>query len=115
MIIPVHRDASTGRRLVVLGVLSLLGSSSLKAETSTEKWIQRYDGAAAGRDYPNAVAVDREGNVAVTGMSDDEQNRSNPLTLKYASDTGELLWGNRFNTGFGSGKVVRSTASEMSS
>jgi hypothetical protein len=89
-------DASAGRRLVVLGILSLLGSGSLTAETSTEKWIQRYDGIAAGRDYPNAVAVDREGNVAVTGMSDDEQNRSNPLTLKYASDTGELLWENRF-------------------
>jgi len=46
-------------------------------------WESRYDGPASGDDRARAVAVDRNGNVIVTG---------NVATMKYAAADGAMLW-----------------------
>ncbi|MCI0550633.1 MAG: SBBP repeat-containing protein, partial [Anaerolineae bacterium] len=61
-----------------------------------EQWIRHYDGYDSGIDRADALAIDRNGNVYVTGTS----NRSNDIndlatndytTLKYDPD-GVLVW-----------------------
>ena len=46
-------------------------------------WQQKYDGPANGHDRAVGLAIDRSGNVAVTGTS---------ITAKYAAADGALLW-----------------------
>jgi len=66
-------------------------------------WTRRYD-YIGEYDQPNALAVDAEGNVVVTGLSDGDGGageNDDYLTLKYDAN-GTLLWARRFN-GFGDG------------
>jgi hypothetical protein len=48
-------------------------------------------------DYPNAVAVDRSGNVIVTGSSYNGDSSADYYTAKYAAADGALLWEQRYN------------------
>jgi hypothetical protein len=74
-------------------------------------WMNRYAGSGGYGDIANAVAVDSNGNVAVTGTSD----YSAYVTIKYSS-AGVPLWTNRYSDSFwnvayavavdGSGNVV---------
>lgn len=66
-------------------------------------WVRRYNGPGNGVDQARSIALDKDGNVYVTGDSDNGRGaRDNPqsgldiATLKY-SPTGELLWCRRFN------------------
>jgi uncharacterized delta-60 repeat protein len=59
-------------------------------------WENRYHGPANGYDEAVAAAVDDSGNVVVTGTSDNGTD-SDYYTVKYASDDGALLWGERYN------------------
>jgi len=69
-------------------------------------WTNRYNGPANGNDYAFAVAIDRTGNVFVTGhsaTSSSEDGNSDMATVAYSS-TGALLWTNRYHgPGNGSG------------
>lgn len=85
-------------------------------------WERRYDGPGHRSDYSRAVAVDAQGNVFVTGISqasgpgpgeDIDSLRKNPprtffipprpdediVTLKYAAEDGRLLWERRYDNG----------------
>jgi len=57
-------------------------------------WTNYYRGSECGVDYPAALAVDRFGNVFVTGGSDTSTGQGF-ATLKYAAD-GRGLWTNLF-------------------
>ncbi len=57
-------------------------------------WTNHYRGSECGVDYPAALAVDRFGNVFVTGGSDTSTGQGF-ATLKYAAD-GRGLWTNLF-------------------
>ena len=60
-------------------------------------WERRYNGPANGEDYANAVAVDGNGNVVVTGSSWNTTNELDYYTVKYAAADGALLWEKRYN------------------
>jgi hypothetical protein len=63
-------------------------------------WTNRYDGPGNSVDRPNALVVDGEGNVFVTGRSTID-SIVNPAIVDYAtvaySNTGQSLWENRYN------------------
>ncbi|HXJ57964.1 MAG TPA: PQQ-binding-like beta-propeller repeat protein [Verrucomicrobiae bacterium] len=59
-------------------------------------WEQRYNGPANGGDVATALAVDRGGNVVVTGQSYNGTN-ADYYTAKYAATNGALLWEQRYN------------------
>src|SRR5262245_31977880 len=61
-------------------------------------WTNRYNGPGNAGDVANAIAVDPDGNVFVTGFSRSSRDQ---FTDDYAavaySRTGDLLWINRYN------------------
>jgi hypothetical protein len=59
-------------------------------------WTNRYDGPGSGADWASAIAVDNNGNVFVTGGSDDGNGFSDYATIKY-SNAGLPLWTNRYD------------------
>ncbi|MEO0117119.1 MAG: SBBP repeat-containing protein, partial [candidate division WOR-3 bacterium] len=59
-------------------------------------WERRYNGPGNGGDEANALFVDGNGNVYVTGSSQGSGTTYDYLTLKYDSE-GNLLWERRYN------------------
>jgi hypothetical protein len=66
------------------------------AVDGTPLWERRYNGTADGNDEANAVAVDLDGNVVMTGNSYNGTN-SDFYTAKYAAADGALLWEQHYN------------------
>lgn len=64
--------------------------------SGVQQWVARYNGPASARDYAQAIAVDREGNVYVTGSSSGGNSYDDYATVKYGPD-GEELWVARYN------------------
>jgi len=65
-------------------------------------WTNRYNGPQNLDDWINGVAVDRAGNVFVTGES---SGAGSFATLAYSS-AGVPLWTNRYDSGFGKAIAV---------
>jgi uncharacterized delta-60 repeat protein len=68
--------------------------------TGTPRWLDRYDGPYQCADVASAIAVDRQGNVFVTGYS---TGGTPPVgtgpdyaTIKYSPD-GQQVWIRRYN------------------
>lgn len=59
-------------------------------------WEKRYDGPASDGAAFRALAVDRTGNVVVTGVSSNGRDEDY-YTAKYAALDGTLLWERRYN------------------
>jgi hypothetical protein len=57
-------------------------------------WTNRYDGPGNNNDYPNAMTVDGNGDVFVTGMTSEPGWRY--ATIKYSS-AGVALWTNLYS------------------
>ncbi len=80
---------------VTLGISLIFALTFLvcgKADTVSEKWVQRYAGPAGDYDSANACAVDTAGNVAVTGRSG-----SDSYTAKYRAIDGVKIWERRYH------------------
>ena len=58
-------------------------------------WTNLYNGPENGDDYANAIALDSNGNVFVTGWSRDSNGVSDYATIKY-SGAGVPIWTNRY-------------------
>jgi hypothetical protein len=59
-------------------------------------WAMRYDGGAGKVDQPSAIAVDKNGNVFVTGGSISATTNWDYATIKYSADGGQQ-WVKRYN------------------
>lgn len=66
------------------------------SQTGLALWTNRYNGPANGSDFANAIAVDRAGNVFVTGSSIGSGTGRDYATIAY-SGAGLPLWTNRYN------------------
>ncbi len=60
------------------------------------QWVRRYNGPGNRFDEATAIAVDRAGNVYVTGTSDGSDIESDYATIKYNAH-GERQWVARYN------------------
>ena len=67
------------------------------AATGAWLWERRFIGPAGGDDYATAVAVDGNGNVVVTGSSQNFSGNADYYTAKYAGANGALLWERRYS------------------
>ena len=59
------------------------------------KWLRQYNGEDSGTDEAKAIACDNEGNVYVTGLSDESGSDFTVTTIKY-STYGNVKWRRRF-------------------
>jgi hypothetical protein len=59
-------------------------------------WTNRYNGPANHYDLALAIAVDRRGNIFVTGLSPSAIGANDYATIAY-SNSGVPLWTNRYN------------------
>jgi uncharacterized delta-60 repeat protein len=68
-----------------------LDCSTIKYNSSgVLQWLARYDGPGNVNDYANAIAVDAQGGVYITGQSNQGQTGLNfdYVTIKYSQPTG---------------------------
>jgi streptogramin lyase len=73
----------------------LLWSLSVNAQV-TQQWVARYNGLANKDDVAKSIAVDKQGNVYVTGNSTGTYQFIGYLTIKYNSE-GVEQWATRYN------------------
>jgi hypothetical protein len=66
------------------------------AATVGEAWVARYNGPGNLDDVAHPIAVDRSGNVYITGYSEDPTNGLDYLTIKYDS-AGQQQWVARYD------------------
>ncbi len=95
-----------GGNVIVTGVSSdsvmMVDSKNIRtikyaAANGAELWNVAYDGTEVNSsDEANAVAVDQDGNVIVTGTSQDASGGKNIRTIKYNGVTGAILWTSAF-------------------
>lgn len=64
--------------------------------SGTEQWVVRYNGPDNGNDKANAIAVNNEGSIFVTGHSEGSGTSDDYTTVKYDS-TGLQQWVVRYD------------------
>jgi hypothetical protein len=92
---PLHLKTATA----LLATLAfVIASDSGMAQAPKKLWVQRH--VVKTHSQANSIAVDKEGNVAVTGIIYDQglpDSDYDYFTAKYAADDGALLWQKRYD------------------
>jgi uncharacterized delta-60 repeat protein len=94
-----RRCLSAGLIVLLFAALPLVPGTGQPDRASAAKWVARYNGTGNGADRAWAMAVDKSGNVVVTGQSAataDWYSSSDFATVKY-SPTGKRLWVQRYD------------------
>lgn len=81
--------------LITLALFCFTGLS-VRAETATEAWVQRYNSEGDNNDYGIKVRTDGSGNVITAGYTESGNTGYDFLLIKYSS-AGVPLWTNRYN------------------
>lgn len=69
-------------------------------QSGVQQWVKTYNGTGNKDDKPSDIAIDKQGNIIITGSSDNATNKDY-VTIKYAL-TGVQQWVTRYN-GTGNG------------
>lgn len=81
----------------LIAFLLILNSSSFNVNAQiSQQWERRYNGTANSEDFMASSALDKSGNLIVTGSSKGIDTEYDYLTIKYKSN-GDTLWTRRFN------------------
>lgn len=80
----------------------LLSVPGLLFSQPPQEWVMRYNGAMNSRDVARDVAVDAQGNIYVTGISQESTVRGHMTTFKYDPD-GNVDWADSYAPASGSG------------
>jgi WD40 repeat protein len=84
--------------IIVFGCAVLLAAMANYGHAAVaEAWVRSYNGPGNGEDGANAMAVDKSGNVFVTGFSAGAGSGFDYYTAKYSGLDGSLLWERRYN------------------
>jgi hypothetical protein len=67
-------------------------------ETGQLLWQARYNGPGNGTDSAEAIALDQDANVYITGTSVGNGTQSDYATIKYHGETGQPLWVARYSS-----------------
>ena len=81
-------------------IASIFAVLTVNAVAADAPWLARYNGPANKTDQNTKVAADINGNIYVTGRSDDALSIPDFLTIKYDS-SGNKLWEQRLDYGTG--------------
>ncbi|MFC2172630.1 hypothetical protein ACFLU6_08370 [Acidobacteriota bacterium] len=74
------------------GVGTHLDYATIAYDSSgNEIWQERYSGPANGPDFPGTIALDADGNVYITGSSEQATSDYDAVTIAYDS-SGNQLW-----------------------
>ncbi len=63
-----------------------------------QQWLQTYNGPSNENDYGKAIALDKFGNIIITGYSFETNNWFDIVTIKY-NGNGVQQWATRYNYG----------------
>ena len=82
------------RKTILLLVL-FLSYTPLLAQVDTA-WVKRFNGSANSNDEGNDLAIDKKGDIFVTGYSTTSGSAEDITTIKYNSN-GDTLWNRKYN------------------
>lgn len=91
---------------VIIFLLMIISFSNQAFSQLGEDWVRRYN--FDKDDKAQAMVIDREGNIIITGLSEGKNSGKDFLTIKYSQD-GDEVWSQRYE-GFGESYISNDEA-----
>src|SRR5439155_21670520 len=87
---------------------------NIKGAEAVQAWVSRYNGSGNSTDVSEALVVDGDGKVYVTGYSFGSSGSADFATLAY-SQAGAPLWTNRYDGAAGGWDEAEAIAADPTS